>query len=543
MKIMGYWFLCGFFFVGGLHLLSCSGQNEKLKMVKAKTFFRKLARSPENLHPIRSTDYYSSIVHNYILESLLERDKDTYEWRPGLAKKWEASSDGKTFTFELYDHLKWSDGKDLTVQDVKFSFEAYRDPKYGGIRRLPYFEKMESVKILSSKKIQFIAKEPYFGNFEVIAKAHIIPEHIYKDPKTKLSKTVIGSGPYRIEKYIRDKVLILNKNPLWRGQTDPLNKGRWNFQTIAFRFVLEETDALLRVEKGHLDYTSLSPLSFFERTNSPLWNTKIRKVEYRNKEPSSYGYIGFNFKNPIFKDKKVRRALAHLLNRELINKKFHYNQMELARGPWYFWSDYAHPRVKVIDFNPQKAMRMLKSAGWSDKDKNGILEKRINGIKKELAFSILFSHPRSEKYLTLYKEDLKQAGVELSLKKLDWVSFLEHVRGKKFDTILLNWSGSIDVDPKQIWHTESTQNQGSNYISYSNSLVDILIEKGRAQLNREERIKTFQKVYKIIAEDTPYIFLFNRRNYFYAVSQRIHTPVDTFNYDVGLSYWSLKEAP
>ena len=155
----------------------------------------------------------------------MQRDEDTYEWGPSLAKKWEISPDGKTFTFELYDNLKWSDGKALTVQDIKFSFEAYRNPEYGGIKHLPYFEKMDSVQLLSDKKIQFKVKEPYFGNFDVIAGMDIIPEHIYKDPKTRLSKNIIGSGPYKLENYIKGKILVLKKTRCGKAKAILLTKG------------------------------------------------------------------------------------------------------------------------------------------------------------------------------------------------------------------------------------------------------------------------------------------------------------------------------
>ena len=530
----------------GLFLTGCSCSNDKpkLKIIRSETFFNNLSGEPENLHPIRSTDYYSSVVQYYILESLLQRNKDTYEWEPGLAKKWEISPDGKTFTFEFYDSLKWSDGKALTVQDVKFSFEAYRNPEYGGIRYLPYFEKMDSAQILSDKKIQFKVKESYFGNFDVIAGMSIIPEHIYKDPKTRLSKNIIGSGPYKLENYIKGKILVLKQNPLWEGRNNPANKGKWNFKTLALRFVKTETDTLLRMAKEHLDYSRLSAETFFEKTKKAPWGTRIKKVKYQNKEPSGYGYIGFNLKKPLFQDKKVRKALAHLLNRELMNKKFQYNQRELARGPWYFWSDYADPNVKPIGFNPKKAVEILKSAGWNDLDNNGVLEKTINGRKKELSWTIIYASAEGEKYLTLYQEDLKQAGIKLSLKVLDWASFLRLIDDKNFDAVMLGWSGgSIDLDPKQIWHTESSQKKGSNFISYSNPKVDALIDKGRSQLNKKERIKTFQKVYRLIAEDVPYIFMFNTRNRFYGVNKRIDFPVDTFNYDVGMSYWSLKANP
>ena len=133
--------------------------------------------------------------------------------------------------------------------------------------------------------------------------------------------------------------------------------------------------------------------------------------------------------------------------------------------------------------------------------------------------------------------------MKLSLKLLDWTSFLKILDDKKFDAVMLGWGGgSVDLDPKQIWHTQSSLLKGgSNFISYSNPTVDKLIDKGRTQLNKRARIKAFQKVYRLIAEDVPYIFLFNSPHYFYGVNRRIERPKPTLIYFLGHEYWSLKK--
>ena len=97
--------------------------------------------------------------------------------------------------------------------------------------------------------------------------------------------------------------------------------------------------------------------------------------------------------------------------------------------------------IKPIEFNPKKAVHLLKSAGWRDQDKNGILEKTIQGKKTELKFKIIFSNSDYEKYLTLYQEDLKRAGVKLDLNILDWSSFIKLLKEQNFEAVMLGWSG------------------------------------------------------------------------------------------------------
>ena len=534
---------------------------------KEETFYSNLAVEPENLHPIKGSDYYSSLVQGYILESLLQRNQDTYEWEPSLAERWEQSSDGKTFVFHLHKGLKWSDGKPLTAKDVKFSLEAYKNPSYGGIHYVSYFEGMKSAEVIDDYTVKFNTKDVYFKNFETVAGMLIIPEHIYRMPeetgpssetnkssskvgeeKLNLNKTVIGSGPYKIIKYQKGKMIVLSKNEDWFGKSISSNKGQWNFKNIVFRFISDSNDAIFRMQKEDLDFIALSAEDFEKRTSASQWGDRLEKVKYSNKAPSGYGYIGFNLKNPLFQDRRTRKALAHLLNRELMNEKFRFNYSKLATGPWYSWSEYADSSVKPILFDPKEAARLLQAAGWRDKNKDGILEKDFKEGKKDFSFSVLSTGDKdTERYLTVFQEDLKKAGIHLSIKVVDWTSLLALMDKKNFDSAMLGWGSSpinpsLEVDPKQIWHSDSSKTGGSNYISYSNSKVDKLIDKARRQLKKEERVKTLKEVYRLIASDVPYIFLFNNPYRFYGVNKRIQRPKPTFQYKVGMSFWSFVNA-
>ena len=98
----------------------------------------------------------------------------------------------------------------------------------------------------------------------------------------------------------------------------------------------------------------------------------------------------------------------------------------------------------------------------------------------------------------------------------------------------------MDIDPKQIWHSDSARKGGSNFISYSNPEVDRLIDKGRMEVNRQKRIQIFKKVYRLIAEDAPYLFLFNSPFTFYAYyPKKLNIKKETYNYFLGQKYWQL----
>ena len=492
------------------------------------------------------------------MESLLQRNPETYEWEPSLSEKWEQSPDGKTFVFRLYKGLKWSDGKPLTARDVKFSLEAYKDPAYEGLRHISILENINSAKVIDNWTIQFTTKSVHFNNFSVISKMFILPEHIYRLPKSNsnskdknsentkstklnLNRIIVGSGPYKFLQYQQGKMLVLTKNELWFGKQVPSNKGQWNFKNVAFRFISSRNDTFLRMNKGELDFVGLSAGEFARETFKAQKGIEIEKVKYTLQQPYS-SYIGWNLKKPLFQDQKTRKALAHLLNRKFINEKLGFNYNKLSTGPWISWSEYADSSIKPLLFNPKKAAELLQSAGWEDTNKDGVLEKDFNGNRKDFAFTVLAVSESSnlDKYLTIFQEDLKKAGIRLSIQFLDWTAMIALLDERKFDAIFFGDGFDVDIDARP-WHSDSIKKGRYNFIGYSNPKVDQLIEKAERQLNRKKRIKILKEAYRLIASEVPCLFVFDYPYGFYAINKRIHTPKPSFKYSLGKRFWSIRK--
>ncbi len=512
---------------------------------KGGSFYLNLSSEPPTLHPITSVDGYSRTVHGYVLESLMVRDPETYEFLPAIAEKMEVSKDGMTFTFTLRKGITFHDGKPLTASDVKFSFDMIFEPEYKAVHLQPYYENIEKAEVVNDYMVRFKAREKYFGNLESLAIMNIVPKHVYGDPKVsvKLNKSLVGSGPYMLESWDQGKKITLKRNDQWWGRDLPPFHKENNFEKLIFRFTKEETIVLERLKKGDIDFEDgLTPETFIKKMVGPPWDGKIQKHKVENKVPKSFSFIGWNLQNPLFKERETRRALAHLLNREELNKKFLFDMSLPATGPWYQQSDYADPIVKPIPFDPKKAGELLSQVGWADHDKDGILDRTRDGKSEKLSFTLLYASKDTEKYLTIYQEDLKKAGIQLQLKIVEWNAFLKVLDEKNFEAVTLGWGGgTVDHDPKQIWHSSSSAAGGSNFISYKNPEVDRLIEDGRKELDRAQRIKIFRKIYRTIADDAPYLFFFNSKFNLYALNSRIGQERPTYNYTVGSSYWWLKK--
>lgn len=504
-------------------------------------FYLNLGGEPTTLNPITSTDGYSSSAQSYVLESLMTRDIETFEWKPALATSFKVDSEKTKFIFKLRENVFWHDGKPFTAEDVKFSFDVIFDDSYNTASKRPYFEGIKEVNIIDDYTVEFITKNSYYGNFDVCAGGlTILPKHYYEQKLSKsiYNKTLIGTGPYRLSKYERGSRLVYEKNKDWWGFKEE-NQNEWSFEKIVLRFVKDPNVSLEMLKKGSLDFMGLQPEQYVKKTDGPMWGKSVHKVFTENKTPKGYNFIGWNLKHPILKDKRVRQALSMLVNRKLMSEKFEYGYSEPAAGPVYHTSPYHDQSIKPVEYNPKKALALLKEAGWSDTDHDQILDKIIDGKKVKLSLTILEPYEGFMKYQTVFKEDAKKVGVEINIKLIEWNSFTKLMDEKKFDAVRLAWSASVDWDPKQIWHSSSIDG-GSNFISYSNKEVDALIDEARLIYDRDERIKKLSKVEKLIVEDYPYVFFTYKDKTMYGYTDRIIKERDTYKYDIGTSFWRFK---
>lgn len=504
--------------------------------------FSRNIEEPPSIHPVGVTSIGGFQVLEYVADTLALRDPITNEYRGRLAERWETSKDGREFTFFLRKNAKFHDGKPVTAEDVKFSYEAIFIDDYKGVAKRPFFESVEKVEVIDPMTVKFKMKDDYFQNFSSLADTmYIIPKHIYGDVEKgkKMTRTVVGAGPYTLEKFEPGQRIVLKRNKDWYGFEGEW-KGAFNFNQVTLRFSNDQTVLQEMMKKGDLDYASLIMPDAFAKAEGEPWGTKVLAVKAENKYPKRWGFIGWNLKNELFQNKNTRMALAHLLNREEINKKFRFETSLYVTGPYYVQSEYASPKAKPLLFDLKKAQELLKKAGWADADKDGVLERKIGGKKTDFRFSLLYTVKDYEKYWTLYQEDLKKAGIALELKYLEWGTFIKLVTEQKFEAMTMAWGGSSEWDPKQIWHSQSASGGGSNFISYKNTTVDKLIEEARVERDKKKRMTKLHKIYDLIAEDAPYAFLFNNKYELYYVSARVGRPGDTLPFDNGVHYWWAK---
>ncbi len=484
--------------------------------------------SIKTVTPLVSSDVYASQVQGYVLESLLTRNPQTLEWEGLLASAWKVSDDGKRFVFRLRPQATFSDGKPVSAADVVFSYDFIMNETIKAPRERAYYEKIESVKALGTHEVEFQFKEPYFNSLSLAGGLPVFAKHFYAryldEPESfNQSKGILfGSGPYRLadpQSWSPDKgVIELERNPRYWGPVQP------SFNRLVWKVIENETARLTSYRNGEIDVYSAQPREY--KTNlladKPLM---AHSYHYEYLPPTAgYRYIGWNEsrngKPTRFADRRVRLAMTYLVDKQRIVDEIMLGYGEAAVGPFSPQSKQHAADLRPRGFDLDKARELLRQAGYEDRNHDGILE---DADGRPFSFELVYPQA-NEQYTTLalfLKDSFAKAGVEIIPKPTEWSVMLDLLDKKNFAAIMLGWSGSLEGDLYQIFHSDQRKNNGDNFIGYSNKKLDRLIEKARSTVDETERMPLWQDAERIIYADQPYTFL-TRGQSLVLVERRMH---------------------
>jgi peptide/nickel transport system substrate-binding protein len=461
-----------------------------------------LSAEPATLNPITATDAYEGVITGgNIYETLIERDNATLELKPLLAESWTISEDKLTYTFTIKKGIKWQDGVPFTSEDIVFSYKTIMDPKVDAPQLRSYYQEIKDVEAVNEHTVKFTYARPYFLALEFCGGMPIVPKHIFEkgDFNTHpAGRAPVGTGPFRFVKWTTGREVVLEKNKDYWGEKPHVNK-------IVFRIINDPSVALQVLKRQELDVASLTPIQWEMQTGSPDFEKNFDKFSYYT---PNYSYIGWNSARPFFSDKRVRRAMTHLLNRELILNKIMFDLGAVVTNPFYINSPEYDKSIKPIPYDPAQARALLDEAGWTDHDGDGIRDK--DGVKFAFEFLIPGGSETGEKIATILKEELEKTGIRMDIRKTEWAVFTTRLNERKFDAVTLAWSMGVESDPYQIWSSTQAES-GSNFVGFKNAEADRLIEQARKEFDREKRIELYRKFSEIVNEEQPYTFLFCRK--------------------------------
>ena len=450
-----------------------------------------------NLIPLLASDAPSHQVAGLIYNGLVRYDKNL-KLEGELAKSWEISADGLTITFHLRPGVKWHDGAPFTAEDVMFTYRLIIDPKtptaYAGD-----FEQVKEAKILDPYTFQVIYEKPFAPALASWGLS-ILPKHLLagKDiTKSPLSRHPIGTGPYTFSQWKSGEKIELAANPDYF-------EGQPFIDRYRYRIIPDSATMFLELKAGNLDWMGLTPIQYDRQTAGKKFTGKFNKYKYLS---FSYTYMGYNLKNPLFQDQRVRQALSFAINKQEIIDGVLLGHGRVATGPYKPDTWFYHQPSKKYPYNPEKAKQLLREAGWQDRDGDGLLDK--DG--QPFVFTVMTNQGNALRAQTaeIIQRRLHEIGIKMKIRVIEWSAFInEFIDKKKFEAVILGWTTGQDPDMYDIWHSSKTGPKELNFISYKNPEVDRLLEKGRHTFNREERRKYYDRFQEILAEEQPYTFLY-----------------------------------
>jgi peptide/nickel transport system substrate-binding protein len=487
-------------------LISCGQQknedsgylNKTYPSEAGGTLVDALSGEPSGLIAMMAGESSASAIASNIFNSLLKYDKNL-ELTGELAQSWDVSSDQKTITFHLKPNLKWADGKPLTSEDVLFTWKTVTDDK----TRSPYgadYKLVKRAETPDSNTFKVTYAQPYAPALDSWSGLHILPKHLLKNQdinNTPFSRNPVGSHYYQLDQWKKGESLSLKRNP-------NATQGQAKIDHLVSRIIPDRAAQFLELMADNIDSMSLNSIQYARIF--PLRPDLTAKIAQYKELGNSYTYLGFNLKRKPFDDVRVRQAINYAIDKQEIIDGVLLGLGLPVASPYKPGTRWSNPKLQPYPYNPQKALALLKEAGFEDHDHDGILDR--DG--QPLSFEILTNQNKErEMSAVLVQHRLKEIGIDVKIRVVEWATFISRfIKTGDFNVVLLGWGLGLEPDQFNIWHSSQQAPGQFNFIGYKNPKVDKLLEAGRLELNPDKRMKIYHEFSEILLEDSPVVYLF-----------------------------------
>jgi peptide/nickel transport system substrate-binding protein len=449
------------------------------------------------LIPLLATDASSFAVAGQIYNGLVKYDKNL-NIVGDLAKSYDISGDGLTITFHLHQGVRWHDGAPFTSKDVLYTYQVTIDPKTP-TAYAEDFKQVKSITAPDSDTIRVTYDSPFAPALASWG-VNILPSHLLEGKditKSLLARNPVGTGPYRFKEWVPGQKIVLEANKDYF-------EGRPYIDRYIYRIIPDSSTMYMELKAGAIDLMTLTPVQYARQTSSKSFTSRFNKYRYPS---SSYLYMGYNLRHPLFKDKRIRQAMTAAINKDELIQGVLFGMGQKAYGPivpgrWAYNS-----AVKDIGYDPKRAAELLAQAGWKEKNSDGILVKDGKPFK----FTILTNQGNQQRLMTaqIIQQRLRQVGIDVKIRIVEWAAFLkEFVDKGNFEVVLLAWSISQDPDMYDVWHSSKNKPGELNFIGFNNPEVDRLLIAGRNTFDIEKRKRAYFRIQEILADEQPYTFLY-----------------------------------
>ncbi|WP_405117069.1 ABC transporter substrate-binding protein [Micromonospora sp. NBC_01405] len=447
-----------------------------------------------NFNPLQSLSKTDSWILNAMYPHLLRIDENAKK-APELAKEYRYEDDGKTAVFVLRDDFKWTDGKPVVAEDVKFSAEMIMKYKLGNVAaKLTW---VESIEAPDATTVKFKLSQPYAPFAEGVGFwMSVVPKHVF-EPAGDLSKfpndsNWVGAGPFVLDSMTKGQRYVMKRNesyPLAPG-------GKAAVSQVEYRVYPDVNTMMLALRNGDIDLMGTPVPVSAAKTFEGDSKIKMEKVG-----ALGFAHLTYNMKNKFLADQEVRQALSMSVDtKSIISAVLQGDAQEMAGPISPVFSDYDNSEVKPYAFDPAGAKAKLTAAGYKDANNDGFFD--------ELAFGVACdqSNANMTRVVQLFRESAAKAGIKLKNECVERNTFLSRTKSGEYDIDASQW-GVFDNPMDQLRSTYLSSNPGGiNYNLLESAEIDKLINDAAGTTDPEAfktKIKNLDKVVHDQAYLTP----------------------------------------
>jgi peptide/nickel transport system substrate-binding protein len=456
-----------------------------------------LAGEPAHLNGAITTSLYEVNASASIFDTLVELDQELRPL-PSLATSWKVSPDGLRYEFTLAD-ATWHDGKRVTAEDVRFTFEDvfFKAHPRGATLR----PRLKSVETPRPNSVILNLEAPFSPLMVLLGTdVKILPKHVYSGGDIKshpANLTPIGSGPFKFVEWVKGSHVTVERNPNY------FKPGKPYLDKVVFKVVPDAVGRVLALESGDIHYISyyMLPSADVERLKkNPNIGLTDRGVEAQVPILS----LIMNTRHPILGKREVRQAIYHAIDRPAINQRAHFGLGRVATGPIpSIWKWAYNPAVaQRYPYDVARANQLLDQAGFP---------KKADGTRFEVRLTFDRGIPLFVKSAEILAQELKAAGIAVTLQPVDRPTMLDRVYTKwDFDLNVHAMDAGPDpaIGVSRLYHSKNqTHAPFSNGSGYDNPKVDELFDKAARVTSLDERGAMYKEIQTILLDDVPILWL------------------------------------
>ena len=450
-----------------------------------------LDNDPTNLDPRRATDAASSRILDLVCEGLVRLDAAGRPL-PGLARSWETPDD-RTVIFRLHPDRRFSDGSALDAGDVVATIRSILDERTGSPHRGAY-RLVERIEVEDPTTVRIELRETFAPVLGAFTRGILSAEQLARNDASPSSAPVC-SGPYRVEEAISGDRVVLVANE--HAAVAPVTP------RIVFRVITDETTRFHELRKGtvHVLLNGVAP------DRVPRLRSLTDRFRVVERPSANATYLSFNLEDPLLADLRVRRAIAHAIDRETIVETLLAGGATLATGilPPTSWA--RTEDVRTYDHDPDRARALLDEAGHPDPDGPAGPAPRFRLTQKTSQSKLRLQ------IAEVFRSQLAEVGIDLSVRSHEWGTFFDDVKRGRFQLYALTWVGLTEPDIlHHVFHSSSFPPEGANRGRYRNERVDALTVAGRSTLDVDRRREIYAEIQQVLAEELPYVFLWHENH-------------------------------